>query len=303
VTTLTADANAVTFQVAWAAAGGATSYRYAAGFGDGTAAQQGSVTGLLSFQLRMPYHSSGAASRGFVCIRSVGATGLQSTDQACNAVPVPARPAAAPAPPAPPAPVASSLSPASAVAGSAGFTLTVNGSGFVTSSVVHWNGAARPTTVVSATQLRATVTAADIATAGSVPVSVVTPAPGGGTSGTQNFTITAAPAPAPAPAPIPSSPPATPGTPSVTRRGTDTSGVTFDIAWGAGAGATSYRYLAAFNDGSGAQEGTVTSLSLQLRMPYHRTGAAFGGFVCIRSVNAAGPSADHACNALSVPAR
>jgi hypothetical protein len=38
-------------------------------------------------------------------------------------------------------------------------------------------------------------------------------------------------------------------------------------------------------------------------MPYHGSGAASGGFICIRSVNGAGQSADQACNALSVPAR
>jgi List-Bact-rpt repeat protein/centrosomal CEP192-like protein len=289
VTTRATDASGVTFDVAWGAATGAASYRYAAAFSDGSAAQQGTITGLLSFQLRMPYHASGAAFGGFVCVRSVGPTGLQSAEQACGALSVPARP------PAPPVPVTSSLSPASAVAGSTGITLTVNGSGFVATSVVRWNGTARPTTVVSATQLRATISAADLASAGSVPVTVFTPAPGGGTSASQSFVITTASAP--------STPPAMPGPLSVTLRSTDTSGVTFDISWSAASGAASYSYVAAFADGSASQQGTVTGPSLQLRMPYHRTGAAFGGFVCVRSVSAAGvQSSDHACAALSVPA-
>jgi hypothetical protein len=59
---------------------------------DGSAFQQGSVNGMLSFQLRMPYHSSGTATGGFVCVRSVNAAGQQSADQSCNAVSVPARP-------------------------------------------------------------------------------------------------------------------------------------------------------------------------------------------------------------------
>jgi hypothetical protein len=90
-----------------------------------------------------------------------------------------------------PMPVASSLSPPSANAGAPGFTLTVNGSGFVSSSVVRWNGADRATTFVSASQLRASIAASDIAVAGSLPVGVFTPAPGGGTSLTQTFTVNA----------------------------------------------------------------------------------------------------------------
>jgi hypothetical protein len=92
-----------------------------------------------------------------------------------------------------PVPVATSLSPATAVAGSAGLTITVNGSGFVASSVARWDGASRTTTFVCATQLRFDVTASDLTTAKSVSVSVFTPAPGGGTSANLTFTISAAP--------------------------------------------------------------------------------------------------------------
>ena len=59
------------------------------------------------------------------------------------------------------------LSPRSAAAGTDGLTLTVNGSNFVNGSVVRWNGANRPTTFVSDTQLTAAIPAADIAAAGS----------------------------------------------------------------------------------------------------------------------------------------
>jgi hypothetical protein len=92
-----------------------------------------------------------------------------------------------------PVPVATSLSPATAIAGSAGLTITVNGSGFVASSVARWDGASRTTTFVSATQLRFALTASDLTTAKSVPVSVFTPAPGGGTSANLTFTISEAP--------------------------------------------------------------------------------------------------------------
>jgi hypothetical protein len=290
VTLRSADVSGVTFDVAWSAGNGAASYRYLAAFNDGSAARQGSVTGLTTFQLRMPYHASGAAFGGFVCIRSVSATGLLSTDHSCSALAVPATP------PAPPAPVASSLSPTSAVAGSSGLTLTVNGSGFVSTSVVRWNGAVRTTTFVSATQLRATISATDLAAAGSAVVSVFTPAPGGGTSGNLSFVITVPPAP--------STPPAAPGNPSVMLRTVDAGGATFDITWGAASGAASYTYIAAFSDGSAAQQGSVTGTSMQLRMPYHVSGAAFGAFVCIRSVSATGlQSTDHSCSPLTVPAR
>jgi hypothetical protein len=87
-----------------------------------------------------------------------------------------------------------SLTPSSATAGDPGFTLTVRGSNFVSSSVVQWNGAARPTTFANNTRLTATITAADLAAAGTVPVTVVNPAPGGGTSNAMSFTINAAPA-------------------------------------------------------------------------------------------------------------
>ena len=88
----------MTFTIAWGAVSGATSYRYVAAFTDGSASQQGTVT-ARSFQLRMPYHSSGAAFGAVVCIRSVNATGQQSTNQSCSPVPVPARPVAPPPPP------------------------------------------------------------------------------------------------------------------------------------------------------------------------------------------------------------
>ena len=56
-----------------------------------------------------------------------------------------------------PAPVVTTLSPASTLAGGAAFSLTVNGSKFLASSIVRWNGASRPTTFVSATQLQASI--------------------------------------------------------------------------------------------------------------------------------------------------
>ena len=88
------------------------------------------------------------------------------------------------------APTVTALSPAQAAAGGAAFSLTVTGSGFASSSVVQWNGSNRPTTFVSATQLQASVGAADIAAIGTAQVAVQTPPPGGGTSSPVSFLIT-----------------------------------------------------------------------------------------------------------------
>jgi len=86
-------------------------------------------------------------------------------------------------------PVASTLSPSSAVAGGPAFELTVSGSGFASGATVQWNGASRPTTFVSSSALTAAIAVADIATAGTVQVNVVNPAPGGGVSAALTFTI------------------------------------------------------------------------------------------------------------------
>ncbi len=66
-----------------------------------------------------------------------------------------------------------SLNPTFATAGGAGFTLTVDGSGFTASSVIQWNAAPLATTFVNSTQLTANVNAPLIATAALVPVIVV----------------------------------------------------------------------------------------------------------------------------------
>lgn len=71
------------------------------------------------------------------------------------------------------------------------FTLTVNGTSFVSNSVVNWNSSPLATQFVSQSQLTATVPAADIATASTAWVTVVNPPPGGGTSNVEFFTVTA----------------------------------------------------------------------------------------------------------------
>ena len=84
------------------------------------------------------------------------------------------------------------LVPDATAPGGPGFTLTVNGTGFVSTSVVNWNGSPRTTTFVTKSQLTATILPSDIATASTATVTVVSPNPGGGVSNTQFFSIAAA---------------------------------------------------------------------------------------------------------------
>ncbi|HUZ46545.1 MAG TPA: putative Ig domain-containing protein [Terriglobia bacterium] len=91
-----------------------------------------------------------------------------------------------------PVPSIGSVSPASLVAGAGDTALTVNGSGFAQQSQVTLGGTLLASTYVSPTQLTATVTSSQLATAGAFPLSVVNPAPGGGTS-TLNFSINGPP--------------------------------------------------------------------------------------------------------------
>lgn len=88
-----------------------------------------------------------------------------------------------------PVPTITSLSPSSATAGGAAFTLTINGNNFLSTSTVNWNGSPRTATFVSASQLIATIIAADIAASGTANITVINPAPGGGISPAANFTI------------------------------------------------------------------------------------------------------------------
>jgi|GEM_PF-2178340 len=82
-----------------------------------------------------------------------------------------------------------SISPTSVEAGGSGFVLTASGSHFVSSSVVQWNGASRPTTYVNSGTLQASIGAADIATPTTARITVYTPPPGGGTSGGLDLTV------------------------------------------------------------------------------------------------------------------
>jgi subtilase family serine protease len=88
-----------------------------------------------------------------------------------------------------PVPAITSLSPTQQVAGSTPQNLTINGTGFVTSSTVTFNGAAHSANYVSGTQLTTYLLPGDLAVAGNFPVVVTNPAPGGGASSPVNFDV------------------------------------------------------------------------------------------------------------------
>ena len=88
-----------------------------------------------------------------------------------------------------PVPSISSLSPTEQAAGSTSQTLTINGTGFITSSAVTYNGTTHISTYVSSSQMTATLSASDLAATGNFPVVVTNPAPGGGASAPMNFSV------------------------------------------------------------------------------------------------------------------
>lgn len=91
-------------------------------------------------------------------------------------------------------PSTSSISPTSAFVNGSAFTLTVNGTNFVGTSVVSWNGTNLTTTYVSATQLTASVTATLIASSvSSQTASVLVTTPSLTPSNAQTFTINITP--------------------------------------------------------------------------------------------------------------
>src|SRR5579872_3862939 len=68
------------------------------------------------------------------------------------------------------------LVPDTVAPGSKGFTLTIHGTGFATDAVVNWNGSSVPTSVISSSEVQATIPAADVAKAGTASVKVTNPA-------------------------------------------------------------------------------------------------------------------------------
>ena len=93
-----------------------------------------------------------------------------------------------------PDPTVASLSPSSAIVGSGGFTLTVNGANFTNGSVVLWGGMPLTTYIMSPNQLTAPISASQIASVGSRAVSVQAyPNPTAPISNAINFTVAPVP--------------------------------------------------------------------------------------------------------------
>lgn len=97
------------------------------------------------------------------------------------------------------------LVPDTVAPGGPAFTLSVNGTGFVSGATVDWNGAPLPTTFVSGSKLTAAVPAGNVAAAGTASITVVNPSPGGGSSNSAFLTIIS-PSPFPMFAEAPGSP-------------------------------------------------------------------------------------------------
>lgn len=94
------------------------------------------------------------------------------------------------------------LVPTAVAPAGAALTLNVSGTGFISGTTVNFNGVALTTTFVDNEHLSAAVPAANVATAKTASITVVNPAPGGGSSnvayfqvGTQKATVSLANAP------------------------------------------------------------------------------------------------------------
>ena len=92
-------------------------------------------------------------------------------------------------------PVIQNVFPSNITAGSEAFTMSLQGSGFVSGakgvSFAYWNGSPRSTSFNLTTgQLQVQIPASDVATPNIATVTVVNPGPGGGESAGVSFTIT-----------------------------------------------------------------------------------------------------------------
>ncbi|PYT95319.1 MAG: hypothetical protein DMG38_27550 [Acidobacteria bacterium] len=81
------------------------------------------------------------------------------------------------------------LVPTAVSPGSPGFTLSVSGTGFVPGATINFNRAPLTTTFVDNEHLTAAVPAANVANAGTIAVTVVNPAAGGGSSNVVYFQV------------------------------------------------------------------------------------------------------------------
>ena len=89
-------------------------------------------------------------------------------------------------------PAIAAIAPSAMNSGGPAFMMTVNGSNFSTNATIHWNGMAQTTIFVSANQLTAMISAADIASPATVPITVTNPAVSGMGMGMSNTGATMA---------------------------------------------------------------------------------------------------------------
>lgn len=194
------------------------------------------------------------------------------------------------------APVTTSIAPPGRLTGSGAFTLTVNGSGFTKCSVVRWDGADRTTTWVSAAQVTASIPGTDVASAGTHAVTVFTPAPAGGTSNAQVFTVSnSADLVAPnvtVTAPTGGESWAIGSVHNVTWSATDNVGVTsVDLAWSTNGGASFPNPIATGVPNTGTYAWTVAGLpsaSARVRVRAHDGGGNVGSDSSHANVTIAG---------------
>ncbi|MFN8442826.1 MAG: hypothetical protein U0175_18765 [Caldilineaceae bacterium] len=92
-----------------------------------------------------------------------------------------------------PLPAITTLTPNTVQEGADKFTLTIQGNHFLAGAEALWNGEVLSTTVVSSSQIKAEVSAAQVERANPASVVVVNPQPGGYNSNVLEFTITAKP--------------------------------------------------------------------------------------------------------------
>ncbi|HKO55074.1 MAG TPA: IPT/TIG domain-containing protein [Thermoanaerobaculia bacterium] len=93
------------------------------------------------------------------------------------------------------APILQSINPQTVTAGSPNFTLAITGQNFTAGATVKIGNATRSATFVDAQRLNFTVLTNDILTAGSVPITVITPGVNGGTSNSLQLFVVSKDAP------------------------------------------------------------------------------------------------------------
>jgi Leucine-rich repeat (LRR) protein len=125
-----------------------------------------------------PNQLQAAVPAGLIAQAGQATITLSTTGNVSGSATVSINPGSVPSPP-----TVTTLSPGSATAGSSGIELTVNGSNFVSGSVVRWIDSDRLTTFISSTQLRASIPASDLTVMGIASVTVFSPSGGGLSNG------------------------------------------------------------------------------------------------------------------------